>query len=132
MTGAVSLEDAGPRFALLAHAHLTPGYPTPHFDLLLEDPALPGEKRCRAWRLRADPRFDAPTPAEPLPPHRVHYLDYEGPVSGGRGTVRRLDGGGLAWEEDGVVTLRGRFLTGRWAVRGGAFGRVSRSLEESG
>ena len=115
-------DPAGPRFALLAHAHPVPGYPTPHFDLLLEDPALPGERRCRTWRLPRDPRLEAPVPAEPLPPHRVLYLGYEGPVSGGRGTVRRLDGGSLAWGEEGVVTLAGRFLRGRWAVRGGTFG----------
>lgn len=27
----------------------------------------------------------------PLPPHRRHYLTYQGPISGGRGTVRRID-----------------------------------------
>ena len=114
-------ETPPPRFALLAHAFPTPGYPTPHFDLLLEDAALPGEHRCRTWRLRRDPRFDAPVAAEPLPAHRAFYLDYEGPVSGGRGTIRRLDGGVLEPGEGDAFTLRGRFLTGRWAVRGGVF-----------
>lgn len=31
--------------------------------------------------------------AERLPDHRLAYLDYEGPVSNGRGSVRRLDAG---------------------------------------
>ena len=31
--------------------------------------------------------------AEQLPDHRSAYLDYEGPVSGDRGTVKRLDAG---------------------------------------
>ena len=129
MTGDANGEVPGGalRFALLAHSHPVPGYPAPHFDLLLEDPALPGADspgggRCRTWRLRADPRFDAPTGAQPLPPHRAHYLEYEGPVTGGRGTVRRLDGGELAWGYGGVATLSGRFLTGRWAVRNSEFG----------
>src|SRR5262249_41898667 len=32
-------------------------------------------------------------PARPLGDHRLAYLDYEGPVSGNRGTVRRVDRG---------------------------------------
>ena len=111
----------GPRFALLAHAHPVPGYPVPHFDLLLEDPALPGERRCRAWRLRLDPRTAQPVDAEPLPPHRASYLDYEGPVAGDRGTVARLDGGGMAWGGDGTFLLRGRSLRGSFRLNGGTF-----------
>ncbi len=30
---------------------------------------------------------------KPLPPHRKAYLNYKGPVSGGRGTVTRWDRG---------------------------------------
>ena len=33
--------------------------------------------------------------AERLPDHREAYLEYEGPVSGGRGTVRRIADGSL-------------------------------------
>ena len=112
------------RFALLAHDHPLPGWPTPHFDLLIEDPALSGERRCRTWRLRADPRGGEPVEAEPIAAHRAFYLDHEGPVSGGRGTVTRLDGGTVEWEsfEPAVVRLHGARLTGRWAAAGGRFG----------
>ncbi len=118
------------RFALLAHDHPTPGFPTPHFDLLIEDPRLipsqgPGTHRCRTWRLHADPRTAADgapgaVRAEPIAPHRAFYLDYEGPVSGARGTVVRLDGGAVAWEsgESAVFTLFGERLTGRWRAAG--------------
>lgn len=34
--------------------------------------------------------------AERLADHRLAYLEYEGPVSGGRGSVRRLDAGTYA------------------------------------
>jgi hypothetical protein len=34
--------------------------------------------------------------AEPLADHRIEYLDYQGPVSGDRGHVRRLDNGNYA------------------------------------
>jgi hypothetical protein len=39
------------------------------------------------------PEASMVVPAEPLGDHRVHYLDYEGPVSGNRGTVKRWDSG---------------------------------------
>ena len=49
--------------------------------------------------------------------HRLIYLDYEGPISGGRGSVRRLDGGSFDWVEraDGrlIADVRGRLLAGR-------------------
>lgn len=33
---------------------------------------------------------------ERLPDHRTRYLDYEGPISGGRGSVRRIAGGSFS------------------------------------
>ena len=111
-----------PRFALLSHHHPTPGYPTPHFDLLLEDPGMPGEHRCRTWRLPADPRLGTPVPAEPLAPHRTAYLSHEGPVSGDRGFVERLDGGALRWDtpDPPAFLLNGAALRGRYEISGGA------------
>ncbi len=41
-----------------------------------------------------------------LPPHRRRYLDYQGPVSGGRGGVLRVDRGTVVihlWRENRVV-----------------------------
>ncbi|HEX4606967.1 MAG TPA: DNA polymerase ligase N-terminal domain-containing protein, partial [Urbifossiella sp.] len=99
-----------PRFVLLAH-----DWPAPHLDLLLEaGPVL------RAWRLHGDPAAGHPVPAEPNAAHRLLYLDYDGPVSGGRGEVRRWDTGTFDWVEDGprrvVVDLRGARLAGRFAL----------------
>jgi hypothetical protein len=55
--------------------------------------------------------------AEGLGDHRLDYLEYEGPVSGGRGTVSRWDRGSFTWIEDGEniveVELRGERLLGR-------------------
>lgn len=97
------------RFVILSHDH-----PAQHWDLLVED----GES-LRAWRLLRRPGNDPDRiPAEPLPPHRLLYLDYEGPVSGNRGTVARVDAGecrmtpdpdgGFEFEFSGSI-LRGRF-----------------------
>ena len=99
-----------PRFAVLDH-----DWPHPHRDLLLERSGV-----LLAWRL--PPAFDptSPVPAEPLPDHRPAYLDYEGPVPGDRGSVRRWDGGGLEWElhsaDEMRVRLDGTHLRGRFRL----------------
>lgn len=43
-----------------------------------------------------------------LPDHRIAYLDYEGPLSGDRGSVTRCDGGDvrLTAEPSGVIHAR--------------------------
>lgn len=63
-----------------------------HFDWLLADPADP---QGPLWTARLDrPPADwmpgGQLMLEHLPPHRRTYLTYEGPVSGNRGTVRRV------------------------------------------
>ena len=51
------------------------------------------------------------------PDHRLAYLDYEGPVSGGRGSVTRWDQGTYELEhhsdDELAVVLAGRRLAGR-------------------
>lgn len=93
-----------PRYVILSHDH-----PVPHFDLMLE-----AGLALRTWRLPSAPRPGQILAAEPLPDHRLTYLDYEGPVSGGRGTVRQWDAGcyDVLAETSSVlaVLLRGRVL----------------------
>lgn len=72
-----------PRYVILTHDH-----PFPHWDLLLEQGDI-----CRAFRLLTEPVQGTATAAQPLPDHRLHYLDYEGPVGGDRGTVTQWDSG---------------------------------------
>src|SRR5688572_17653009 len=95
-----------PRFAVLAHDH-----PTPHWDLFLEAGAV-----LRSWRLPSGFGPGGSVPAQPTADHRLAYLDYEGPVSGGRGTVTREDAGTFEWVADLLdhieVQLAGRRLTG--------------------
>jgi hypothetical protein len=85
-----------PRFVILTHDH-----PSLHWDFMLEHgPVL------RTWRLLQSPDMDGPIEAEPLPDHRLAYLDYEGPVSRGRGEVKRWDAGEyeeVESEEDRIV-----------------------------
>jgi hypothetical protein len=75
-----------PRYAVLSH-----DWPTPHFDLLLED----GET-CLTWRLPIWPPQDG-MPIERIPDHRTMYLDYYGPVSGDRGRVTTVERGLFEW-----------------------------------
>ena len=96
-----------PRFVILEHDH-----PTRHWDLMLEaGPVL------RTWRLSRPPEPSRPVEAIPSFDHRLAYLDYEGPVSGNRGTVRRWDAGTFAWEldtpEQVAVCLSGGRIAGR-------------------
>lgn len=87
-----------------------------HWDLMIQR----GET-LRTWRLRVGgvPTVDQPVPVQRIGDHRLAYLDYEGPVSGDRGHVRRVDRGRATWRdeeraaaEDAMVQLRGRVVNG--------------------
>jgi hypothetical protein len=94
------------RFVLLEHDH-----PRLHWDLMLEAGAV-----LWTWRLDTPPTRDHPVRATRIPDHRPLYLDYEGPVSGNRGSVRRWDHGIFTWlrtsETELTVQLDGIRLTG--------------------
>jgi hypothetical protein len=110
-----------PRYVILEHDH-----PIRHWDFMLEV----GEV-LRTWRLEAPPSPGQGVRAEASFDHRPLYLDYEGPLSGGRGSVARWDAGTFAWAantEARVVAhleggrLRGtavleRVASGAWSLR---------------
>jgi hypothetical protein len=72
-----------PRYVILEHDH-----PALHWDLMLECGDV-----LRTWCLAAPPEAGKAVSATASFDHRLHYLDYEGPVSGNRGTVKRWDHG---------------------------------------
>lgn len=77
---------------------------------------LEAGESLRTWRLPAPPELGVSCPAEETYPHRRLYLDYEGPVSGGRGSVKRWDAGTFSWALEGktvAVVLKGQRLYGR-------------------
>jgi hypothetical protein len=94
------------RFVVLTHDH-----PLLHWDFMLEH-----EERLRTWRLGQPPDVGGAIVAEPLPDHRLAYLDYEGPVSGDRGHVTRWDRGEYETIDSSprqiVVRLAGERLRG--------------------
>lgn len=62
-----------------------------HWDFIIE---VPGRELLPTWRLLQDPLQNAgDIPAELIADHPRHFLDYEGPVREGRGSVRRVDRG---------------------------------------
>src|SRR5262245_40588991 len=100
-----------PRFAILVH-----DYPYRHWDFFLEDGST-----LRTWRLSREPQPACIIPAEPLPNHRLLYLDYEGAIGGGRGHVERWDWGTFEWIEDSSaemsVRLHGTRVGGLIVIR---------------
>ncbi len=70
------------RFAILYHDEV----PAPHFDLLIETSA---DAPLATFRLGEWP-IARPVEVIRQPDHRRIYLDYEGPISGNRGRVRRV------------------------------------------
>ncbi|MBI3822744.1 MAG: hypothetical protein HY289_08690 [Planctomycetes bacterium] len=90
------------RFVILEHDH-----PVLHWDLMLQAGDV-----LQTWRLA-----EAPTPgrvieATALGDHRIAYLDYEGPVSGNRGMVRRWDAGDFDEDTDSRPDARRLVMRG--------------------
>ena len=105
-----------PRFVILRH-ELPPGHDRgSHFDLMLEVGGA-----LRTWSLPELPTADKALQAEALPDHRLEYLDYEGPVSGNRGSVSRVEQGEyeVVTESSGLLTLQlaGKSLRGILELR---------------
>jgi hypothetical protein len=70
----------------------------------------------KTWALAQEPQPGRPCTAESLPDHRPAYLDYEGPISGGRGHVTRWDHGTYTiqppWEAKLSLAMSGKKLRG--------------------
>jgi hypothetical protein len=83
-----------------------------HFDLMLEVGDV-----LKTWALPQPPQPGVEIECEALGDHRRAYLDYEGPLSGNRGSVTRWDRGEYTVErqsdEKWVVNLAGDKLVGR-------------------
>ena len=89
------------RWALLHH-ELPDG--SWHYDWMLEDASHP-EGALVTFRVLVRPDMNTVQvfDAQRLMNHRQAYLDYQGPISGNRGTVRRVAEGTCAIEADGPV-----------------------------
>ncbi|MHC4443890.1 MAG: DNA polymerase ligase N-terminal domain-containing protein [Planctomycetota bacterium] len=109
-------EFAG-QFVILRHE----GWDSLHWDLMFDMGDV-----LATWQFPANPcpvgagEVKYPLRVSRLPDHRRAYLDYEGPLSGDRGMVRRVDGGRYTLEERSsavwTVRMAGRLLSGRYQL----------------
>lgn len=96
-----------PRFVVLEHDH-----PFLHWDFLLEH----GD-RAFTWRLLEKPECNRWLAAERINDHRPLYLNYEGPVSGNRGSVRRLFfGDHQACNSFAAAMSKSPGIAGQWQI----------------
>jgi len=104
-----------PRYVILLHETPVDYERGTHFDLMLES----GEGLL-TWSLDQLPSAGTMAIAERLADHRLTYLDYEGPLSGDRGNVRRVDGGEMEWIEQHPIrfeaVVKGGKLLGRLVI----------------
>jgi hypothetical protein len=95
-----------PKFVVLEHH-----WNGVHWDFMLEAGAI-----LRTWALKTEPSSSEASVAKLSADHRLVYLAYEGEISGGRGHVRRWDGGTFEWlhdsEDEVQVQLFGQRLNG--------------------
>jgi len=76
------------RYAILRHEPGPASTRPLHWDLMLEQ-----QDGLRTWALPREPSSGAAMTAAELPRHRRAYLEFEGPIAGGRGHVTRWDEG---------------------------------------
>ena len=89
-----------------------------HYDFMLQT----GEVLA-TWRVGVNPAdlsADEEAEATKLADHRLAYLDYEGPISGDRGSVHRVDRGPFERQSDQSgrtrIELSGRTIQGAFEL----------------
>ena len=118
MGGNPTLEEFGKnlttfRFAVLHHEVPLHSQRKSHWDFLLEPPhdspyspnsanetLLDAPPLLLTFEVLSPPNewFDHILPAKRLADHRPVYLDYEGPIPGGRGHVKKILAGTIQWK----------------------------------
>ena len=98
------------RFVILHHA----APPGEHWDLMIE-----ADGSLATWQLEQDPCTTSDrtsSRATRIADHRMRYLDYQGPLTGRRGNVTRVDRGSctvhIESPDDWTIEVTGRSLTG--------------------
>ena len=110
---------AGPmaRFVVLQHELPGPERAGMHWDFMLEH-----DDSLWTWALEEAPDTGREITANRLADHRLAYLDYEGAISGNRGSVMQWDAGEFEFTknnsaDDVSVRLKGRRLNGTASLR---------------
>jgi hypothetical protein len=98
-----------PRYVVLRHDPPNENTRAVHWDFMIETGAA-----LRTWALDAEPAAGKTIRAKSLADHRLVYLDYEGPISGDRGTVSKWDSGSFEILAETPTELQLRLSGGRW------------------
>ena len=83
---------------------------------------LENRAHLATWRMTSQPVDRAASPVEctRIGDHRKRYLKYEGPVSGRRGVVTRVDQGRFEWlggdDDEWILDFAGERLTGHYRL----------------
>ena len=113
------------RFVVLRHEMPPTAERPTHWDFMLETP-----QGLRTWALAVQPAGGEWIAAEALADHRAEYLTFEGPLSGGRGTVCAVRRRHVsAWQQQS----RRRKSSCNWQATGcadGQFWRASRGSDQ--
>ena len=91
------IENRELRFVLLFHQYSPGDERVDHWDLMLEH-----EGQLLTWALSEKPAPGKTIVAKALDDHRIEYLELEGEISGGRGSVSRVASGVYRWKQDTV------------------------------
>jgi hypothetical protein len=81
-------DSTTPRFVVLRHEPGERPQRPLHWDFMIEVDAV-----LRTWALAGEPAVDLLIAAEALADHRLAYLEFQGPISAGRGSVTQWDRG---------------------------------------
>ena len=79
---------AAPRFVVLRHEPGPASQRPLHWDFMIETDGV-----LRTWALADEPTAGPSITGQALADHRLAYLDFEGPISDGRGAVAQWDWG---------------------------------------
>ena len=111
MTTSAQTPEKPRRYVILRHVD----HEGTHYDLMIENGGV-----LWTWKFSECPSAFGPQQSRRINDHRPIYLDYEGPVSGNRGTVTRVDGGNCFVEQESPAGYLFRFagttLTGRFSL----------------
>jgi hypothetical protein len=96
------------QFAILFHDLPVDSVRKSHWDLLLKPPEVASNpvRSLICFEVNDAPEmWVADVDCVRLPDHRLVYLEYEGPISGGRGDVSRVCRGACDWKCDHAQTV---------------------------
>lgn len=102
------------KFVVLSH-HSCPGKQD-HLDIMIEGLGLLGREEKPLMKFETFDKIVSVESADYKENVRDRYLTFEGPMSGNRGEVRRIDSGDWHISDQGEMVLDGTIIRGRYIL----------------